>query len=197
MVVSESSHRPVGYVGLISRVVAFVIDLVVINVIAAVVGAMINLLASLLGHGSGLSTTEAVIGAVVWWSWFVLYFVTFWTLTGQTPGDRLLGMRVQSTDGSGLGFLQSVRRFVGAILAMIPLGAGFLLILFDDRRRGLQDRIGGTVVRWVPEAVTEFPPSRVAAPVYRAAPEVGSAVVLSPPRHEPELGRGTAPGTSP
>jgi uncharacterized RDD family membrane protein YckC len=197
MVVSEASHRPVGYVGLISRVVAFVIDLVVVNLIAAVVGAMINLLASLLGHGSGLSTTEAVIGAVAWWMWFVAYFVTFWALTGQTPGDRLLGMRVESVDGSGLGMLQSLRRFVGAVLAMIPLGAGFLLILFDDRRRGLQDLIGGTVVRWVPEAVTEFPPPRVARPVHRAQPELGSAVVLPPPRHEPELGRGTAPGTTP
>lgn len=191
--------RPVGYVGLISRVVATVIDLVVVNVIAALVGAMVNLLASLLGHGNGLSTAEAVIGAVSWWLWVVVYFVAFWALTGQTPGDRLLGMRVQRPDGGGLRVLQSVRRFGGAVLATLPLGAGFLLILFDEQRRGLQDRIGGTVVRWVPEAVTEFPlpPAPVSTPVYRAQPELGSVVALPAPRPEPELGPGTAPGTAP
>lgn len=193
---TEAPTRAVGYVGLISRVVATVVDLVVVNVIAALVGAMVNLLASLLGHGSGLTTAEAVIGAVAWWMWIVVYFVAFWTLTGQTPGDRLLGMRVQRPDGSGLGLLQSVRRFCGAVLAALPLGAGFLLILFDDRRRGLQDRIGGTVVRWVPEEVTAFAPPLAPTPVYRAPPELGSAGTLPAPRSEPELGPGTAPGTS-
>ena len=188
--------RPVGYVGLISRVVATGIDFVVVNVIAALVGAMVNLLASLLGHGSGLSTAEAVIGAVAWWMWIVVYFVTFWALTGQTPGDRLLGIRVERPDGSGLGFLQSVRRFAGSVLALLPLGAGFLLILFDDRRRGLQDRIGGTVVRWVPEEVADIPLREAPRPVYPAPAELGVAVVLPPPRSEPELGPGAAPGTT-
>jgi uncharacterized RDD family membrane protein YckC len=195
--VTDPTRRPVGYVGFVSRVVTTVIDLVVVNVVAALIGAMINLLASLLGHGSGLSTAEAVIGAVAWWMWVVIYFVTFWALTGQTPGDRLLGIRVQRPDGSGLGFWQSVRRFGGAVLATLPLGAGFLLILFDDRRRGLQDRIGGTVVRWVPEEVAAFPPTPVSTSAYRVQPELGSAVVLPPPRPEPGMGSGTAPGTSP
>jgi uncharacterized RDD family membrane protein YckC len=35
---------------------------------------------------------------------------------------------------------------VGMYAAAIPLGAGFLLILVDDRRRGLHDRIAGTLV---------------------------------------------------
>jgi hypothetical protein len=35
---------------------------------------------------------------------------------------------------------------VGLTLAAIPLGAGFLPILFDERRRGLQDMLARTVV---------------------------------------------------
>jgi uncharacterized RDD family membrane protein YckC len=153
--VSEPPARPVGYVGLVTRSVAFIIDVVTINVIAALIGATVNLIASLVGQGGGLSTAEAIIGAVAWWLWVIVYFVAFWSLTGQTPGSRLLGIRVETPGGGGLHAMQALRRFGGVILAALPLGAGFLMVLFDDRRRALQDRIGGTVVRWVPEEVAD------------------------------------------
>ena len=38
------------------------------------------------------------------------------------------------------------------VLAAIPLCAGFLLILVDDRRRGLQDVLARTVVLYAPDA---------------------------------------------
>jgi uncharacterized RDD family membrane protein YckC len=37
-------------------------------------------------------------------------------------------------------------RLVGLVLAVIPLFAGFLPILFDRRRRGIADMLAGTVV---------------------------------------------------
>ena len=36
-------------------------------------------------------------------------------------------------------------RCVGVLLAALPLFAGFILILFDERRRGFQDRFAGTL----------------------------------------------------
>jgi hypothetical protein len=42
----------------------------------------------------------------------------------------------------------SIRRLFGLALAAIPLGLGFLGILFSDRRRGLEDVIGHTEVRY-------------------------------------------------
>jgi uncharacterized RDD family membrane protein YckC len=155
--VTESPSGVVGYAGLITRSVAFIIDILVINLAVALVGAIVNLLASLVGHSGGLSTEAAVVGGVIWWLWVVSYFVVFWTLTGQTPGSRLLGIRVQSTSGGSLHVRQALRRFGGVVLAALPLGAGFLLILVDERRRGLQDRIGATVVRWVPDEFGDVP----------------------------------------
>jgi uncharacterized RDD family membrane protein YckC len=38
------------------------------------------------------------------------------------------------------------------ILAAIPLLAGFLMMLWDDRRRCLQDRLARTVVVYAPVA---------------------------------------------
>ena len=40
-------------------------------------------------------------------------------------------------------------RFVGLVLAIVPLFAGFLPVLFDARRRGLQDFLAGTTVLYV------------------------------------------------
>ena len=49
-------------------------------------------------------------------------------------------------DGGPVRLRSAVVRVAGMVLAAIPLCAGFLLILIDDRRRGLQDRLARTVV---------------------------------------------------
>ena len=41
---------------------------------------------------------------------------------------------------------RALLRFGGRALAALPLFAGYLLVLFDDRRRGLHDRLARMVV---------------------------------------------------
>jgi hypothetical protein len=41
-------------------------------------------------------------------------------------------------------------RLVGVVLATIPLFAGFVIMLWDDRRRCLQDRMARTTVVHAP-----------------------------------------------
>ena len=55
------------------------------------------------------------------------------------------------------------------ILAAIPLLAGYFMVLFDDRRRGLHDRIARTVVIDAPD--TETPVRRRRAQHKSAAPD--------------------------
>jgi uncharacterized RDD family membrane protein YckC len=76
----------------------------------------------------------------------VTYFVVFWTSTGQTPGMRALGLRVTRAGGATVGLGHALLRVVGLGLAIVPLFAGFLPVLVDDRRRALQDFMAGTVV---------------------------------------------------
>ena len=54
------------------------------------------------------------------------------------------------------------------ILAAIPLLAGYFMVLFDDRRRGLHDRLAHTVVIDAPD--TETPVRRMRARGQAAAP---------------------------
>ena len=72
--------------------------------------------------------------------------MTFWATTGQTPGNRVLRIRVRGVRRVAPAPRRALLRFVGLTLAAIPLFAGFLIILVDDRRRGLQDVLARTVV---------------------------------------------------
>ena len=69
------------------------------------------------------------------------YLLIFWSAAGQTPGMRLISIRIEDHDGPPrLGFRRPCRRLVGLILALIPFGLGLLGLLTRDDRRGLWDR---------------------------------------------------------
>jgi uncharacterized RDD family membrane protein YckC len=133
--------------GFATRVLAFVLDLVILDVAVLALGAAIAWAATLLGVD--LNPSGLLVAGLAAMGWLVLtsvYLVAFWSLTGQTPGMRFMGIRVIDRRGATPGFVRALRRLAGMYLAAIPLGAGFLLILVDDRRRGLHDRIAGTLV---------------------------------------------------
>ena len=135
------------YEGLVTRAIAFAVDAAVIDLVALLVGIGVGLAASVLSVGDELKTVLLAVGAAAFVVWTIAYFVTFWSTTGQTPGNRLLRIRVcEAADGSVLRPRRSVLRLACLVLAAIPLFAGFLTILVDDRRRGLHDLLAGTVV---------------------------------------------------
>ena len=62
-------------------------------------------------------------------------------------------MRIRVVDARGQPHFRpwrAILRFGGLVLATIPLCAGFIIMLWDDRRRCLQDRIAHTVVVHAP-----------------------------------------------
>jgi uncharacterized RDD family membrane protein YckC len=65
---------------------------------------------------------------------------------GADPGARIMQIRLVSRASEPVGPRRSLMRCVGMVLAALPLFAGYLPILFDRRRRGLQDRFAGTRV---------------------------------------------------
>jgi uncharacterized RDD family membrane protein YckC len=141
----------VRYVGLATRGIAFVVDAALINLVALIGGVGASLILSLLHLPGALKAVLAVIGSVVYILWCVGYFVVFWSTTGQTPGARVMQIRVVTTFGERLKPRRALMRCLGVLLAALPLFAGFVLILFDARRRGFQDRFAGTLVIEAPQ----------------------------------------------
>jgi uncharacterized RDD family membrane protein YckC len=141
------SEEPGDYAGFVTRAIAFAIDIALIDLAAAFVAIVVGLGISAFELPDIVVTIAIAIGGLAFVAWFVGYFATFWSTTGQTPGARVMGVRVVCAGGGGpvrLG--AAVVRLAGLALAALPLFAGFLLILVDDRRRGLQDRLARTVV---------------------------------------------------
>ena len=133
------------YAGIATRAVALAADAAVTIVLIMSIVGVAALVASLVG---GLKP-EWLVGVLLASGWMLVvgtYFALFWSTAGQTPGMRLLGIRLSGPGGASPSLGRSVVRFVGLVLAIVPLFAGFLPVLFSERRRGLPDFLAGTVV---------------------------------------------------
>jgi uncharacterized RDD family membrane protein YckC len=136
----------VPYAGVATRAVAFAIDTVLSEGIFVLGAALLALAGSLVGE---LRPTWLVpiVAAAGWASAIGGYFVGFWTVTGQTPGMRLMHLRVVvARDGGPPHTGRAIVRLVGLGLSIVPFFAGFVPVLIDDRRRGLADFLAGTFV---------------------------------------------------
>ena len=131
--------------GLVGRGVALVVDAVLAHSIFLVAASTIALIASLADAFHSTWLTGSLLGAG-WAAVVASYFVLFWSTSGQTPGLRLMGLRVVTRFGTAPSVWRSLVRLVGLILAIIPFGAGFLPVLVDGRRRALEDYLAGTSV---------------------------------------------------
>jgi len=168
--------------GAVSRLLAIAVDALVLNAFLFAASVAVALALSLVGDTSdNVSTGFAVAaGGLVWTVGAATYLGVFWTLAGQTPGMRFMRLHLTKVDGSSLSSRDSVRRLLGMVLAAIPLFLGYALILVNDRRRGLQDRVAHTVVRSEPDEMLALPPGQQdARGLPRPAP--GPPVDPSPP----------------
>lgn len=149
------------YAGFVSRLLAFAIDLVIILLVQMVVLVGLQLTLSMFGLNdivreafSEVGGQTTVWGTVLRWvtlfvqgvAFFGIYLIFFWTILGKTIGQAFLGLLVIGTKGQDVTFWMAVRRAIGYYLSFLPLAAGFLWILADDRRQGWHDKLAGTVV---------------------------------------------------
>ena len=144
--IATATEGEVRYVGLMTRGIAFVIDAALISLVAFLAGAAVALIGSLFHFTHQAKAVLAVIGGVAYVLWAAGYFVGFWSATGQTPGDRVMQIRVVTASLERVKPGRGIVRCVGLVLATLPLFVGYLPILFDSRRRGLADWLARTVV---------------------------------------------------
>jgi uncharacterized RDD family membrane protein YckC len=134
--------------GLGSRFLAWLIDLV------AIIG--LDFMGSVVG--SVLTVGRPGLGAAVILIWLFTvtwgYFLLFeWLWNGQTPGKRILGIRVIQWRGTSITFFQSIvrnfLRFVDALPLPMPLGpglVGFVVAASNREQRRLGDLAADTLV---------------------------------------------------
>jgi uncharacterized RDD family membrane protein YckC len=75
-----------------------------------------------------------------------LYELYFAGISGQTPGMRLMGIRLISQRGTAPGPGRGLLRLLAVAVSVLPAGLGWLWALFDREHRALHDHLAGTYV---------------------------------------------------
>lgn len=126
------TKRMVGYelgeVG--TRLVAILIDGFILGLITGLLVAIISEL------GGGVSFLIGVL-----YNWY------FWTQNdGQTPGKRIMNLRVVKADGSTISDTDALIRAVGYYISGLFFSLGYVWAIFDEQNRTWHDLFAGTIV---------------------------------------------------
>jgi uncharacterized RDD family membrane protein YckC len=131
------------YAGFWVRFLALLIDGILLAVITApfapVWGSHFTATSTNLQVNAQVDPIGTVIGLV--------YLAGMWAWRGQTIGMMPFNMKVVSVaDGKNIDIFRALLRYVGFIIAAIPLLIGLIWAAFDARKQGWHDKIAGTVV---------------------------------------------------
>jgi uncharacterized RDD family membrane protein YckC len=140
---TENTQRETVYAGFWIRVLASVIDSILIVV-------LVFPLLTLIYGTSYWENSSFVAGA-----WDVLFnyvlpavaVILFWVYKSATPGKMLFGIYIVDAKTGGKPTTgQLVGRYAGYYVSMLVIFLGFLWVAFDARKQGWHDKMSGTVV---------------------------------------------------
>jgi uncharacterized RDD family membrane protein YckC len=124
-------EEPVVYAGFWQRVGAAVLDAIILSVL----NALLTFVSS--------SPLASVLSLVFGW----LYYALQESGSSQaTIGKKALGIKVTRLDGGQISFGQATGRYFGKILSGIILLIGYLMMLWDDKKQTLHDKLASTLV---------------------------------------------------
>lgn len=105
-----------------------------------------------------IDKSESKVGLIAWiegimedlglglgWAAFYFSIFTAWW-QGQTPGKKLLGIKVIKLDGNGPNLWESFGRYGGYGAGFATGLLGFLQVYWDPNRQAIQDKISETLV---------------------------------------------------
>ena len=150
---------PSPYGGFWIRLLAYIIDRIVLSVVATPFFFILALpTISKIAHEAEQNQEPSpefvfsVLGALS--TFIVLVFIGYWLyealLTSSawqgTVGKRILRLKVTDEAGNRIGFGRATSRFFAKLLSYLIFYIGFIMAAFTDRKRALHDMIAGTLV---------------------------------------------------
>ena len=145
----------VNYVGFWSRLIAAIIDAIVVGIFYIIGTIIAFVLGIAIGGASEGAGGSGDIGSIVFLLSYgvtailtIIYYPYMEASESQaTIGKQVLGMKVVDLDGNRITFMKAfIRAPIGKFLSGIILYLGFLIIGFHSRKQGLHDMIAGTYV---------------------------------------------------
>jgi len=147
----EQPAETLPYAGLQLRIVAFILDWIVMGSFAMVFFAIGGAYVLLFAENSDYALpVMAASGGAAFFPFGPLLFSLLWWWRGQSIG--MMAMRIAVTDRQGNlpSFRRALFRCLVWPLSLAPLGIGLITVLFDREHRALHDFLAGTVVVELP-----------------------------------------------
>jgi len=142
----------VGYGGFWIRVVAAIIDGILVRVVVSPIHLFFGGL-GLAGMMSGIHPLGlAILGggvtfiATVFGSWLYEAFMESSSYQA-TLGKMIFGMKVTDLNGNRISFERATGRHSAKWLSAMVLFIGYIMVGFTERKQGLHDLLAGTLVR--------------------------------------------------
>ncbi len=143
MTVGRQGH----YAGAVSRLVAFGADIGVSWGLYTLGVALLNVAIKLVSGRYYTITNHQIVAFSTLVVWEFFYYTYQWAVSGKTLGMAIFGLQVVTKEGGPIRVGQAARRTIGvAVTLFLTLGIGFLGIIYQRERRGLDDFIAGTAV---------------------------------------------------
>lgn len=134
----------VNFAGFFVRLTAYILDCIIVGTLLLAVKIPFKILFPFYDMKILFSYTAADI---IFYILTVMYFILFTYFKGYTPGKRIMNIRVVDEDRKRLSFFQVVyRETVGRFLSGVIIGAGYLMIVIDNKKRSLHDMLSDTRV---------------------------------------------------
>jgi uncharacterized RDD family membrane protein YckC len=162
------------YAGAVSRLVAFGADVGASWGLYTVGVALFDTAFKLVTRRSYNLTNHQVLALVLLGLWEFVYYSYQWAVSGKTVGMAVFGLQVVTAEGRPISARQAVVRTLALGLCILTLGLGFLGIVFQRERRGLNDLIAGTAVvySWDARAARLRWMARTENPLQRTGPHL-------------------------
>jgi uncharacterized RDD family membrane protein YckC len=138
------------YGGFWRRSVAFSIDKTILQLVSF---AVYYIGSKVVTPGYDLTDVSSIFYNKLLWSFYgmtvildMAYFTYFHGTTGQTPGKKILGLKVIQKGGEPLTLGIAFLRWVGYLISKIFMYLGFIWIAFNRKKLGWHDMVAGTCV---------------------------------------------------
>ncbi len=149
----QATRTGTGYGGFWIRVVAAIIDAIIVRVVISPITIMFGGMGWLAGMGSGAPRLGmAALGggisvlAIIAAGWLYEAFMESSSYQA-TLGKMIFGMKVTDLQGNRISFARATGRHFAKILSGMILCIGFIMVGLTERKQGLHDMLAGTLVR--------------------------------------------------
>ncbi len=150
--VKEGASVPgvMDYAGFWIRVGARFVDGIILYVVNTLVGVVAGAGIAAGGSRSALHVGLQIILMFIGIGIGAAYTIWFTGKYGATPGKMACKIKVVRADGSPLTYGRACGRYFADMVNGLTLGIGYIMVAFDEEKRGLHDRICDTRVIRIP-----------------------------------------------